>query len=157
MWSKFSKENGADGLIENPERRSFISGALTFFSTLFGALFFFPIAKFLKQPAVSGGNVNRVVAGKVAEIPNDTGRIFRFGNTPALLIKTPDGEFRSFSAVCSHLDCTVQYMDGKQHILCACHNGKFDLSGKVISGPPPRPLEEYRVQVEGEDVIVSRS
>ena len=59
-------------------------------------------------------------------------------------MRTPDGQFRAFSAVCTHLDCTVQYKADTSQIWCACHNGLYDLSGNVVSGPPPRPLETLR-------------
>ena len=66
------------------------------------------------------------------------------------------GEFRAFSAVCTHLNCTVQYRNDLEHIWCACHNGHFDLFGKNIAGPPPRPLDTFDVVVRGEDVVVSK-
>jgi Rieske Fe-S protein len=50
----------------------------------------------------------------------------------------------------------VQYRDDFKHIWCACHNGHFDLTGRNIAGPPPRPLEEYRVEIRGEEVVVIR-
>ncbi len=117
----------------------------------------YPILQYLKQPLAGGGDVKRTVAAKISEIPNDSFKIFRFGDSPAMVIRTPEGELKAFSAVCTHLDCTVQYRPGQRHIHCACHNGKYDLSGKVISGPPPRPLEEFKVFVEGEDIIVYRA
>ncbi len=42
-------------------------------------------------------------------------------------------------------------------IWCACHNGRYDLTGKNVSGPPPRPLEEFHVNVRGDEIIVSRA
>jgi Rieske Fe-S protein len=92
--------------------------------------------------------------GKIAEIGKDSGMIVRFGSKPVILIRTADGEFRAFSATCTHLDCTVQYKKDLGVIWCACHNGKYDLTGRNISGPPPRPLEEYRVIVQGDEVSV---
>ena len=95
-------------------------------------------------------------AAKVGELAPNSGKIFRFGQKPARLINTPKGELKAFSAVCTHLNCTVQYEKDSSIIWCACHNGKFDLNGRVISGPPPRALEEYSVSVRGEEVIVAR-
>ena len=51
---------------------------------------------------------------------------------------------------------TVQYQDTSRQIWCACHNGTYDMTGRVVSGPPPKPLEEYAVLVRGEDVVISR-
>jgi len=50
----------------------------------------------------------------------------------------------------------VQYREEKQDIWCACHNGIYDLNGKNVSGPPPRPLELYRVNVKGDQIVVSK-
>ncbi|MBI2884427.1 MAG: Rieske 2Fe-2S domain-containing protein, partial [Candidatus Methylomirabilis oxyfera] len=63
---------------------------------------------------------------------------------------------RAFSAVCTHLQCTVQYREDRQDIWCACHNGVYDLNGKNISGPPPRPLEALKLNVRGDQIIVMK-
>ena len=143
--------------LPSTQRRSFLSKALVVIGTLFAGLVLYPMFQFLKQPLARGGTVNRVAAAKISEMTNDSAKIFRFGSDPAMLVRTPEGELKAFTAVCTHLDCTVQYVKGKRHILCACHNGKYDLNGQVLSGPPPRPLEEFKVFVEGEDIIVSRT
>ena len=90
------------------------------------------------------------------EIAANSGRIFKFGNRAGLLVRTPGGELRAFSARCTHLDCTVQYRDDVARIWCACHNGYYDLAGRNIAGPPPRPLEAYDVNVRGDQIVVSR-
>jgi len=98
-----------------------------------------------------------VVAAKVGELGTNAAKIFRFGNRPGILVHTPFGELKAFSAVCTHLNCTVQYDEGASVIWCACHNGKFDLNGQVISGSPPRALDAYQVNVRGDDIVVSKS
>ena len=117
----------------------------------------YPIARYLSPPRGAESSVSSVVAAKAGELLSNTAKIFRFGNRPGLLINTPQGELKAFSAVCTHLNCTVQYDDAASVIWCACHNGKFDLNGQVISGPPPRPLEAYQVNVRGDDVVVSKA
>jgi Rieske Fe-S protein len=88
-------------------------------------------------------------------LPN-SGRIFKFGNRPGIVILTATGEWRVFSAVCTRLNCTVQYQQDTHQIWCACHNGLFDLNGQVVGGPPPRPLEEFNVNIREDEVVVSR-
>jgi Rieske Fe-S protein len=51
----------------------------------------------------------------------------------------------------------VQYRKDMGLIWCACHNGKYDLNGRNVSGPPPRPLEAYKVLVQGDEVIVTKN
>jgi cytochrome b6-f complex iron-sulfur subunit len=92
----------------------------------------------------------------VGDLKANSSKIFRFGNRPALLLLTAEGEYRALSATCTHLSCTVQYRSDLREIWCACHNGMYDLNGRNISGPPPRPLEVFQVHVRGEEVVVSR-
>ena len=99
---------------------------------------------------------NSVVAAKVAELTNNTGKIFKFGSKPGIVIRTQAGELKALEATCTHLDCIVQYRPEAKDIWCACHNGVYDLTGKNISGPPPRPLEEFKVNVSGDDIIVTK-
>ena len=74
---------------------------------------------------------------KASEVKPMSGRIFKFGSRPGIPIRTESGELRAFSAICTHLNCTVQFREDLGHLWCACHNGHFDLSGRNISGPPP--------------------
>ncbi|HEV2690357.1 MAG TPA: ubiquinol-cytochrome c reductase iron-sulfur subunit [Bryobacteraceae bacterium] len=118
--------------------------------------FFYPVARFLNPPHIAEAAVNEVVAGKVQELKPNSGKIVKFGNKPALLVRVNETEWKAFSAVCSHLNCTVQYQESSRQIWCACHNGTYDMSGRVVSGPPPKPLEEFEVRVRGEEVVISR-
>ena len=119
--------------------------------------FLYPALRYIIPPPVAESTDRSVVAAKADELKNNTGKIFKFGSKPALLVRTADGTFRAFTAVCTHLNCTVQYRDDIHQIWCACHNGIYDLEGRNVSGPPPRPLEMFEVHVQGEDVVVTRS
>jgi Rieske Fe-S protein len=121
------------------------------------ASFLYPVLRFLDPPRITEAAVNEVDAGKVQDLKPNSGKIVKFGNKPALLVRLSETEWRAFSAVCTHLNCTVQYRDTTQQIWCACHNGTYDLNGRVVSGPPPRPLEEYAVGIHGDEVIISRN
>lgn len=119
--------------------------------------FLYPAIRYIIPPLVAESTSRSVVAAKVAELKNNAGKIFKFGSKPALLVRTTDGNYRAYSAVCTHLNCTVQYRDDLHQIWCACHNGLYDLEGRNVSGPPPRPLETFEVHVQGEDVVVTRN
>jgi len=118
--------------------------------------FLYPVARYL-MPVMQEESMTAVTAAKVSDLKLNSGRIFKFGSRPGLLVRTSGGTWKAFLAVCPHLNCTVQYRSETQQIWCACHNGTFDLNGQVISGPPPKPLEEFEVNVRGDEVIVSRS
>lgn len=137
-------------------RREFLNYLLKggFLAFFISALY--PLLRYITPPQGLETAVSNVVAGKVGELPLNSGKIFKFGDKPGILINTASGELLAFSAVCPHLNCTVQYDSQASHIWCPCHNGRFDLTGKVISGPPPRPLEKLKVNTRGEDIIVSK-
>jgi len=111
----------------------------------------------ITPPQVIESAQNSVTAGKVSELALNTGKIFKFGNKPGILIRSATGELKAFSAVCTHLDCIVQYQPDKKQIWCACHNGQYNLSGQNVGGPPPRPLEEFVVNTRGEEIVVSKA
>lgn len=140
----------------NSRRRSFLSWLLGGGFTASIISFVYPAVKFMSPPSVPEASTNEVAAGKVQDLKPNSGKIVKFGSRPALLVRINDSEWRAFSAICTHLNCTVQYQDSSRQIWCACHNGYYDLNGKVVSGPPPRPLDEYAVHVRGDEVIIAR-
>jgi cytochrome b6-f complex iron-sulfur subunit len=121
----------------------------------------YPIWRFLIPPTRGEPPTTTTTAARAADVKVNSGIIFKFGSKPGLLVRSPDGELRAFNAICTHLNCTVQYRPDTSQIWCACHNGMYDLGGNVVSGPPPRPLESFAVNLRGEpgheEVIVSRS
>ena len=128
------------------------SGALASLAT-----FLYPAIRYMIPPPVAESTNRSVVAARTNELKNNTGKIFKFGSKPALLVRTAAGDFKAFSAVCTHLDCTVQYREDLRQIWCACHNGLYDLAGRNVSGPPPRPLEVFEVHVQGDEIVVTRN
>ncbi len=139
-----------------PRKRELLMWILS--GGLFGmaASILYPLFAYLKPPRLGEVETSSVKAGKVDDFQVDSGQIIKFGTKPVLLVRTPNDEFRAFSAVCTHLDCTVQYRREKGVIWCACHNGTYDLTGRNIGGPPPRPLDEFRVVIQGEEVLISK-
>jgi cytochrome b6-f complex iron-sulfur subunit len=139
-----------------PKRRRLVG--LLLGGGLFASIvaFFYPILRYLVPPAVPDLGGDEVVACKTGDLKANGSKIFRFGSRPALLLLTAEGEYRALAATCTHLSCTVQYRSDLREIWCACHNGLYDLSGRNVSGPPPRPLETYQVHVRGDEVVVSR-
>jgi Rieske Fe-S protein len=117
----------------------------------------YPIIRFMSPPQVIESTESSVVAAKLNEVPVNSGKIFKFGSKPGILVRTDSGELKAFSAICTHLDCIVQYQPETKQIWCACHNGHYNLNGKNIAGPPPRPLEEFNVNTRGDEIVVSKA
>lgn len=117
---------------------------------------FYPISKYLIPPKVAEAVPSTVEVALENEIAPNSGKIVRFGRKPVILLRTKNGELRAFSAICTHLECIVQYRSDLEHIWCACHNGHYDLKGINIAGPPPRPLQPYQVNVKEGKILISR-
>ncbi len=155
----------ANALRPLPRRNWLLHGLQVSVAATMAAIFY-PVVRFLwPRAATSSGSLEAVAPYKVNELKVDTEGHwpppFNFGGKPCLVIRTPDGEVRAFNAVCTHVECTVEFREGAADIFCNCHNGVYDLNGHNVSGPPPRPLEAYKVTLRGkpgqEEIIVSRS
>jgi len=71
-----------------------------------------------------------------------------------VIVLRRNGEVRAFSGTCTHLGCQVKWEADKNRFFCPCHLGVFDPEGQVVSGPPPRPLDQFKVEVVGSSVYV---
>jgi len=131
-----------------------------FLSTTAGAFLVsvtYPLSRYLIPPEVEESTASTVtLAIKPNDVKANSGQIFRFGSQAGILVKDTNGELKAFSAVCTHLACIVQYRPDINHIWCACHNGHFDLNGRNVEGPPPKPLEQFVVNVRAEQIVVSK-
>jgi cytochrome b6-f complex iron-sulfur subunit len=139
------------------KRRSFLEWLIAGCGTVLGGFVLYPVARYLVPPRMPEAATRRVAAAKKDEIPPGGFKTFPFGDQPGILIRTASGEYRAFSAVCTHLGCTVQFKSQDKAIWCACHNGTYDLEGRNVSGPPPRPLEAYVVREVGDQVFVEKA
>ena len=146
-------------------RRGFLNW---FLGTSVGALCLavvYPVARFISPPQVPEAAVNQIEAGSTndPELVENGFKIVRFGAEPVILVRVSDTEFRAFSATCTHLDCIVEYRKKEKLIWCNCHDGQYDLTGRNVGGPPPKPLSPYEVNVvaQGEGrpgtLVVTRS
>lgn len=142
----------------DPTRRRFINWWLGTTAGAFLASVLYPVTRYLIPPEIAESTAASVTLPvKLDEVKPNSGQIFKFGNRPAILVRTASGDLKAFSAVCTHLNCTVQYRADLSHIWCACHNGHFDLNGQNIGGPPPRPLDAFVVNVRGAQIVVSKT
>jgi Rieske Fe-S protein len=138
-------------------RRSFLNWFLGTTAGAFLVSVTYPLSRYLIPPEVTESTASTVTLSiKPNDVKANSGQIFRFGSQPAILVKDTNGEMKAFSAVCTHLACIVQYRPDITQIWCACHNGHFDLNGRNVEGPPPKPLEQYVVNVRAEQIVVSK-
>ena len=138
------------------DRRSFLKILAVTGVTAFSASVLYPVFSFLRPPRQREVEVSTVTAGKIEDLKKEDFKIIRFGNEPVIVIPSDD-KFLAFSARCTHLDCTVQYKKDQNVIWCACHNGKYDLTGRNISGPPPRPLTKFKTIIKGDEIMITKT
>ena len=143
----------------NNGRRNFLSWLTGLGSVAFLGSIIYPAYKFIVPPESGEANVSQVkLPFTRSEIESDEkkAKTFKFGRKLGIIILTGEGELKAMAATCTHLDCTVQHRPDLGIIWCSCHNGRYDLDGKNISGPPPQPLEKYVVnEIKGE-IFVSK-
>ena len=117
--------------------------------------FAYPIIRYLKPLPQTGAtgptHLTREEAGKLEEkkfviVPVSGQRV--------IVLQAPDQQLFAFSAKCTHEGCTVTYQPGQSVIWCPCHDGRFDMNGRVVSGPPPQPLMKYDAHRQPDGVIV---
>ncbi len=138
------------------KRRKFLNIVFNFSLFTWLAAILYPVIKYLIPPEIQEANVNSITAGAIQDFPISSSKITRFGRKPILVLRKKNGDFRAFSATCTHLDCNVQFKSDTEQIWCACHNGFYNLEGKNISGPPPKPLAQYQVSISEDKVVVSK-
>jgi Rieske Fe-S protein len=106
-------------------------------------------------PASASSAAGGTAAGALAatsDIPVGGGKIF---DTQLTVVTQPTaGEFKAFSAVCTHMGCTVnQIADGR--IDCPCHGSEYSITdGAVLAGPAPRPLPAKTIKITGDSIFL---
>ena len=76
-------------------------------------------------------------------------------NQPCILIRLSETEFAAYSQSCTHLQCPVHYQHEAKKFYCPCHEGFFSADdGRVLAGPPPRPLPRYPVELRRDEIWV---
>ncbi|HVS01870.1 MAG TPA: ubiquinol-cytochrome c reductase iron-sulfur subunit [Thermoanaerobaculia bacterium] len=109
----------------------------------------YPVFRFVSPPDVPEATTHQVEVGSIndPELLEKGYKIVRFGNEPVIVLKAAENDYRAFAATCTHLDCIVEYRQNDRVIWCNCHDGQYDLTGRNVAGPPPRPLESFKVHL----------
>lgn len=115
------------------------------------------LSEILQQGKVSPDTGKRVYGAAVRHTrrdawtvyPNEVlGRVWLvFDPNASLDPKNPEPTLVAFTAVCPHLGCTIGYDAEGARFICPCHAGVFGLSGEVLEGPPPRPMDRLEVRL----------
>ena len=115
------------------------------------------ILKYLTPVEADAASLESIKLDSFAEIPLDSAKIVRFGKQPAIVVHTQGGQYKAFMARCTHLGCVVKYEGAPEvpSFHCNCHGSVFDINGRNIGGPAPRPLVPLKVSMQGESLVIS--
>ena len=148
-------------------RRNFMQTAIWGIGGLIGIGFGAPAVAYIAGPALKNqqvqawmrlGPTSKVELGTPTlfsfTIQTQTGWILNSEEISVYVLSTDGRSFIAMSNICTHLGCHIRWIAEQNHFFCPCHNGVFDKSGNVVSGPPPRPLTRYDVKVENGELFV---
>jgi cytochrome b6-f complex iron-sulfur subunit len=145
---------------DSATRRKLLKSGMGVMGACYAGAVGYPVYRYLATPAIRAKAEGLVKSVSIPEknLPGiGTATMFLFGARPSVLIHHEDGSYSAFDAVCTHLGCTVRFEPENRRIHCPCHGGVYDMNtGAVVSGPPPRALKSYRVEVADGNVTVSR-
>jgi menaquinol-cytochrome c reductase iron-sulfur subunit len=154
-------ESTPDSLSSQVPRRRFMALAILAAGGMITAIYAIPGLAYLLAPALKKiesetwlplGPASKVEPGVPtlfrADVRRQTGWIVNEEQLTAYVLTDDGRNYVALSNVCTHLGCRVRWVEGEQKFFCPCHNGVFDKAGLVVSGPPPRPLDQYPVKVE---------
>jgi cytochrome b6-f complex iron-sulfur subunit len=143
------------------ERGTFLKMAAGAVGAIYAGLIGYPIYRYLASPvedAAMSGAAKDVTLDNALSLPKNSAMMFKFASRPAMLIHQDDDTWTALSAVCTHLGCTPTYQSDKKIIYCPCHGGVYDpRTGANISGPPPKPLTEFKVSIANGKITISRT
>ena len=149
-------------------RRDFIKATVATIGSLIGAVIAVPSILFLLSPSLkTEENTDLIDLGPLEDYPVGIPTRFDFTLTKVngwertatnyglYVVRKSDSEVRVFSDICTHLGCRVTWHPDQEHYISPCHDGHFDILGKNISGPPPRPLDEFITKIENGNLSVT--
>ena len=151
--------------VSDPERRRFMGWMIGIFNGIVGIAVIGPVIGFIGAPLklrskpiwVDVIGLDEIVDGETKEasfnlVVKDGFR--KVNRTYKTFMRRTGDSVTAYNPACTHLGCRVDYQADKERYFCPCHGGVFSQDGKVVAGPPPRPLEEYETKIEDGRVMV---
>ena len=138
--------------MDTSSRRKFLVSALGLIGAAFAGVAAYPVFRYLSPPAMDKER-GRVTISR-AQIGVGQAYFFQFQGHPAVVLQRTAGVFVAFSAICTHLGCIIKWLPEKEEFLCPCHAGRYATDGKVLGGPPPKPLPTIPLALSGENLLV---
>jgi menaquinol-cytochrome c reductase iron-sulfur subunit len=152
----------------SPGRRDFMRAAIVGIGGLISAAIGLPAVAYIVGPALRQAAAEWIRLGPInkieldtptllkATIETQTGWISSQEEISAYVLTENGQNYTVLSNVCTHLGCRVRWIAEDATFHCPCHNGIFAKDGTVVSGPPPRPLDQFENKVEDGVLYVKR-
>jgi cytochrome b6-f complex iron-sulfur subunit len=138
--------------MEASSRRKFLTSILGALGAVGAGVATYPIYRYLSPPQTDVAE-GRVTIAR-AQVGAGQAHFFQFHGHPAVVLQKSPGAFAAFSAICTHLGCIVKWVPEKEEFLCPCHGGRYASDGKVLAGPPPKPLQAIPVALSGDNLLI---
>jgi cytochrome b6-f complex iron-sulfur subunit len=132
-------------------RRQFLGFAWGASLLAFGGEMAAALIKFI-QPVSTSGFGGVVRAGKVDEFAVGSINLIKAGRF--FLHRMDDGSFIAYWQKCTHLGCSVPWVESEKQFHCPCHGSLFNKKGEVTGGPAPRPMDIFPVKIQNGEVFV---
>ena len=112
-------------------------------------------ASFLKAPSSERRpGERRLNCGTLSTLAVGEARFVRHGAEPLFVVRLGEAKVLAVSAICTHVRCVLRWNRENGTFLCPCHDGAFDKTGNVLSGPPKKPLRQYPADIRSDEIIV---
>ena len=149
-------------------RRDFMKATIAAVGSFIGLTTSIPAVAYLLSPAlrenkatgwIELGSLEKYLVGATPSLFDFTLTSVNGWERTALnygvyVVRKDEQTVRVLSNICTHLGCRVTWHSDIEHYVSPCHNGHFDLLGSVISGPPPRPLDEFTTKIENGNLLI---
>ena len=137
-------------------RRRFLQVSVGSIGGLMGIGYLGLVGDYLNPPPLGSEPIKEV--GKVSDFQPKTPKLVSYQNggveQGVFVINLEDQGWLALDFHCTHLQCAVNWIQGANYFACPCHGGRYDITGKVLGGPPPRPLHRRVIQIQGDSVMV---
>lgn len=115
----------------------------------------YPVFRYLKPlPQTGPTGPTHLTRDEATKLEQKKFVIVPVSGQRVIVLQSPDEQLLAFSAKCTHEGCTITYQPGQSVLWCPCHDGRFDMNGRVLSGPPPQPLVKYEARRQPDGSIV---
>ncbi len=144
----------------SPSRRKFFKYLVNSIGTAIAAILAVPLGGLYVLPALRKpkvvwkecGPVDDFAVGEIKLVPLKPLQKRQWpedwGKEAAFVYRESEEDFVVYNLHCTHVGCRVNWSPRARRFFSPCHGGVFDKDGRVLSGPPPRPLDRYEVKIE---------